>query len=432
MSQLNEESDYVDYLCLPKSNNFYDDLIARGCIYQAANEDKLRVLLNTGEAVIYWGTDPTGGSLHNGHLLGLNTLKRCFAAGNKVIILIGGTTALIGDPSGKRSERVLLSKSEVEKNKRSLLRSLSQVIDLDDPRVTIVDNSTWFDSMSVTEFMRDVAKRFSVNELMGLESNKSRLNGHGMSLTEFSYTSLQAFDWLHLFKEFGCNVQLGGSDQFGNITQGCGYVRSSLGANVCGLTTPLIKTASGEKMGKTVQSGGGIWLLPELTSPFDYYQSWMQCPDDQIESFLKLYTFLKIDVIEGLVKDSGLKVAKKVLAYEMTSLVHGHSVAMSAKKASEDLFEKKGGVPSLGDVNSLSLEVKDLKDGLFLTDVLLDLNMATSKSEGRRLIEQGGVYLNREPVGREDIKCKIGIDDVVESRILIGVGKKKFAQIHVV
>jgi len=410
-----------------ENSSCFDDLYARGIIKKTSNDEAVQSLIDQGKAILYWGTDPTGVSAHTGHLMGLITLKRLQNFDNKVIILLGGATGLIGDPSGKSNERVLLSNDEVQVNQKLLLESISQVIDLSsDSDTEVVNNKDWFQRMNIPDFLRDVGKNFSLSTMLKLESVKSRLDSEvGISFTEFTYSLLQAFDFKYLYTKYGCNLQVGGSDQYGNIIAGIDYTRRSCGGKVYGLTTPLISTASGEKMGKSVQ-GGAIWLSPELTSPYDFYQYWINTADSDVEKMLLIYTFEPIDKIKQIVKED-IIAAKELLAFAVTSIVHSEEQAEQAKETSADLFSGQGG--NAAGMPEIFISDKKLKQGVEFTTLMVDAGLAGSKSAVRRLIQQGGAYLNDSVI--KDVVYKITENDLTDNSLILRSGKKKYCRVSI-
>lgn len=407
-----------------EKKSVFDDLELRGVIKETTNDDVVRGLIDRGEAIVYWGTDPTGISCHIGHLLGLVTLCRLQEAGNKIIILLGGATALIGDPSGRSKERVLLAENEIKVNQAALLNTIAQVINFED--VIVVNNADWFSNLSIPMFLRDVGKCFSVSAMLRTDSVKSRLASEsGVSFTEFAYSLLQAYDFYYLYTQHGCNIQIGGGDQFGNIIAGIDYTRRRCGARVNGLTTPLVVTNSGEKMGKSA-NGGAIWLDENLTKPYDFYQYWLNISDTDVEKFLLLYTFVSVEKIREIVKTDIIE-AKKLLAFEVTSLVHTPEIAEQSKTTSQILFSGKNLQISSIDIPELSVDVNQLKNGLEIAQTLFDSGLVSSKSAARRLIAQGGAYVNNQPVSSE----KLSESDLIDGQIILRAGKKKHALIKV-
>lgn len=407
-------------------NSIYDEMKERGLIQQTTNDEQIKVLIDSGDAVFYWGTDPTGRSAHVGHLLGLVTIRRLQNAGNRLIILLGGATGLIGDPSGKSRERVLLGESEINTNQKLLLSTINQVINLQDDSTTqVVNNADWFEKMSIPTFLRDVGKNFSVSAMLRMDSVKSRLDSEsGISFTEFSYSLLQAYDFYHLYTQYGCNLQIGGSDQFANIIAGMDYTRRRCGAKVHGLITPLVTTNAGEKMGKTAK--GAIWLDAELTSPYDFYQYWLQVDDTDVEQLLMLYTFVPVNEIRKIVMENIIE-AKQLLAYEVTALVHTPEIAEQAKIASQAIFSGQGvQIDGIG-IPELSISTNQLQSGLEITQAFLDTGLVTSKSAARRLIEQGGAYVNNLVI--DDVENLLSENDLVDGCIILRAGKKKYARI---
>ncbi|MCJ8345826.1 tyrosine--tRNA ligase [bacterium] len=385
----------------------------------------------------YVGFDPTGDSLHVGHLYVLITMMRLQNLGHKPIAVLGGATGMIGDPSGKSKERVLLTEEIIEHNLVGISKQIKKFIKVEDG-AKIVNNMDWFKTHNFVSFLRDVGKMFRVTEMMAKESVKKRLNSsEGMSFTEFAYQVLQAYDFLHLNEAHGCNLQVGGSDQWGNITAGTDLIRKKNGNKAFGITIPLIKSSNGEKFGKT-STGDNFWLDPEKTTPYEFYQFWVQREDSEVIKYLRYFTFLEDQEIlrlEQCVADEPhRREAQKVLAAEVTKLVHDQEAVDLAMKATQVLFG--GSLDGLNDETLLSI-FKDVPSiecprssivnkELGILDLLSQANLCKSKGEARRLIKQGGVYLNNEKVSDE---TKIlGEEDLAsDSIMIIRSGKKKYA-----
>lgn len=410
-------------------NSCFDDLVERGIIQQTTDDQAVKNLIDSGEAILYWGCDPTGISAHVGHLLGLVTLRRLQLHGNQAIILLGGATGLIGDPSGKSSERILLSEDEVKTNQTLLLGSIAQVIDLfSESKTRIVNNIDWFSKINIPEFLRNVGKHFSLSNMLRLESVKSRLDSEaGISFTEFTYSLLQAFDFRYLYDQYGCRLQIGGADQYGNIVAGIEYTRRTCGAKVYGMTTPLISTSTGAKMGKTA-SGGAIFLAPDLTSPYDFYQYWINTTDEDTEKLLLLYTFIPVEEIKNLVAQDIMR-AKKRLAFEVTAIVHSKEEALQAKLASEAMFSGND-VFSIEGVPEIELSQQAINNGLNATELYVLAGLAASNSAARRLIQQGGAYINNAVI--KDVNYQMGPEDIQQGYIVLRAGKKKYCRVHLV
>jgi len=418
-------------------DNLLDELSARGMIEQITNEEGLRELLSKPGAVIYVGFDPTADSLHVGHLLPALTLARFQRAGHRPVMLIGGATGMIGDPSGRSSERQLLTMDTVRENSECMRRQLEQFVSFEgEPSALMANNADWTAGVSFLDWLRDVGKYFSVNYMIAKESVRRRLEDreHGISYTEFSYMLVQANDFLQLFDRHNCRIQGGGNDQWGNITAGTDLVRKARGAEVFGITFPLITTANGEKFGKS--AGNAIWLDPNRTSPYQFYQFWIRTDDRDAASYLKLFTFLDLDEIAQLTAEHEQspekRLAQRRLAVEMTRLVHGEDGLTAAVSASEALFGKEieglsdrdlGDI--FADVPSFELGRSELAAGLRLTDVLVRAKACKSKGEAARTIKGGGVYVNNRRVGDERATLTEA-DLASESMLVLRSGKKNF------
>src|SRR5213595_196414 len=388
--------------------------------------------LAAGTRVVYCGFDPTAPSLQLGNLMPIMLLRHFQLAGHRPIALMGGGTGLIGDPSGKPGERPLLSKEQIRENLQRMRDQMARLLDFDGAAPALVlNNADWLVKQTLVDFLRDVGKHFSVNVMMQKESGKARLDA-GISYTEFSYMLLQAYDFLHLYRKQQCTIQVGGSDQWGNITAGIDLIRRVEGGEAHGLVAPLFTTASGAKFGKT--EGGAVWLDPALTSPYQLYQFWMNTDDRDAEPYLKLFTLLPQDEIRALVKshheDPSRREAQKKLALEVTRLVHGQDACNSAVAASAILFEEfspREAEP--GAFDALAQEIPtvalDGSDGLTLVDAIVRAGLAKSKSEARRAIEQGGIYVNQERV--KDAARTLGPADwLAGGNLLLRKGKKDY------
>ncbi|HYS69180.1 MAG TPA: tyrosine--tRNA ligase [Gemmatimonadaceae bacterium] len=378
-------------------NSLLDELSWRGMVYQQT--DGLADALATGEISAYVGFDPTASSLHIGNLVPVMGLAHLQRAGHKPIALVGGGTGLIGDPSGKATERQLLSEEEIESNSRSIEKQLSRFLDFKGAHAARMrDNATWLRPLKAVEFMRDVGKHFTVNYMLAKESVQSRIEG-GISFTEFSYMLMQAYDFLELYRRDGVTLQMGGSDQWGNITAGMELIRRVEGKTAHALTLPLVTTASGSKFGKT--ESGSVWLDPERTSPYKFYQYWINVDDRDAGKYLRLFTLLPRNEIEALDKSITTvpekREAQQALARDVTARVHGEEAARVAEEVSKVLFGKADPTTLSAPVlEALSQEVPfaEASDTMGLLDALVLLKLAASKSAARRLVEQGGVYLN--------------------------------------
>jgi len=412
-------------------SDLFVELEWRGFVHHATQE--IGTHLAAERRTVYCGFDPTAPSLQLGNLMPIMLLRHFQLAGHKPIVLMGGGTGLIGDPSGKRGERPLLSKQQIRENLQRQRDQMARLLDFDTPetRAVVLDNAEWLTKQSLVDFLRDVGKHFSVNVMLQKESVKARIDG-GISYTEFSYMLLQAFDFLHLFRAKQCTIQVGGSDQWGNITAGIDLIRRVEGGEAHGLVAPLVTTASGAKFGKT--EGGAIWLDPALTSPYQFYQFWINTDDRDAERYLKLFTLVSQDEIKALLrshdKDPSRREAQKRLAIEVTRLVHGKQACSSAVAASAILFDEfspQEAEPSAFDV--LAQEIPTVAassaESLTLVDAVVQAGLAKSKSEARRSIEQGGIYVNQQRV--KDVVRTIGPADwLAGGNLLLRKGKKDY------
>jgi tyrosyl-tRNA synthetase len=412
-------------------SNLFTELEWRGFVHHATQA--IGTHLVEGRRTVYCGFDPTAPSLQLGNLMPIMLLRHFQLAGHKPIVLMGGGTGLIGDPSGKRSERPLLSKEQIRENLQRQRDQMAKLLDFDGPAPALVlNNADWLVKQSLVDFLRDVGKHFSVNIMLQKESVKARLET-GISYTEFSYMLLQAFDFLHLFRERGCTIQVGGSDQWGNITAGIDLIRRVEGGDAHGLVAPLVTMASGAKFGKT--EAGAIYLDPALTSPYKFYQFWYNADDRDVESYLKLFTFLTRQDIESRVKahkkDASQRQAQARLAAEVTTMVHGKQAADNAVAVNAVLFSDMD--PRQVQASALELLAQEIptarvqsSDGLSLVDAVVQAGLAKSRSEARRAIEQGGIYVNQQRV--KDPARKIESPDWLSGgSLLLRKGKKDYA-----
>ena len=422
-----------------------DVLAERGFIEQITDTG-LQEAAATQSLKCYVGFDPTARSLHLGHVIPVMGLAHFQRMGHVPIVLIGGGTGMIGDPSGKTAERQLLSKEDVETNSQRLQAQLSKFFSFAGPHAALLlNNADWLLPLKLVDFLRDIGKHFSINAMIAKESVRWRLEerGQGISFTEFSYMLLQAYDFYHLYEHQGCSVQAGGKDQWGNITAGIDLIRRMSGGSAHGITFPLLTTASGVKIGKTEGTEGSemIWLDPQMTSPYRMYQYWINTDDRDVIKFLKLFTFLELTEIseleETLRQDPGKREAHRALAFEFTKLAHGEKTARAVREASEILFG--------GEVREISRDVLDqladevpstrfsrehLKGGVLLTDILLETKLVKSKRAARDLISEGGAYVNN--VAWRDVATKVGFNQVLSGRaVLLRTGKKTYHLLNV-
>ncbi len=400
----------------------YEELVARGLIAQVTNEEEIKELINNGKATFYIGFDPTADSLHVGHFMALCLMKRLQMAGNKPIALVGGGTAMIGDPSGRTDLRQMLTTETIEHNVECFKKQMSKFIDFGEDKATLVNNKDWLLSLNYVEMLREVGACFSVNNMLRAECYKQRME-KGLSFLEFNYMIMQSYDFLHLFKEYGCNLQFGGDDQWSNMLGGTELIRRKLGKDAHAMTITLLLNSEGKKMGKTAK--GAVWLDPEKTSPYDFFQYWRNVDDADVLKCIRMLTFLPLEEIDRM-KDwegSQLNQAKEILAYELTTLVHGKEEAEKAMSAAKALFVSGGDSENMP---STQLEAGDFTDGAMgVLHLMVRCGLCKSNGEARRLIEQGGVAINDAKV--TDPKAAVTEADFGEKGyIVIKKGKKVF------
>ena len=420
--------------------DIFAELQWRGLIHQTTADDKLPAWLAEGNRTVYAGFDPTADSLHVGSLLPLMMLRRFQKAGHRPIALVGGATGMIGDPSGKSAERNLLSEEQLTQNIAGIESQMRQLLDFEAGKTSalLVDNNEWMKGFSYTAFLRDVGKNFPVNVMLHKDSVKSRLGSDaGLSYTEFSYMLLQAYDFVHLNQQFDCELQIGGSDQWGNVTAGIDLGRRMLGKHLFGITCPLLTKSDGAKMGKT--ESGAIYLSPERTSPYEFYQYWVRVDDNDVGMCLRFLTELTEEEIKSLdlarEAEPHQRASQKRLAEEVTKLIHGEAGLKSAKQATEILFgaaiadlSDKELQQIFADVPSVTLPKARLADGIPIVDALVEAGLSKSKGEARRTVDQGGAYINNNRV--ESIEKQLGQSDLAsETVIVLRSGKKKYSLI---
>jgi tyrosyl-tRNA synthetase len=406
--------------------NVLDVLEERGFVEQVTDRDALRKELEK-PTTCYIGFDPTASSLHVGSLVPIMSLAHMQRAGHRPIAVVGGGTTLVGDPSGKTEMRRLMSRKEIDENGEAIKRQLSRFLDFSRGKALMVNNADWLVNLNYIEFLRDVGRHFSVNRMLAAESYKIRLET-GLSFIEFNYMLLQAYDYWHLFKNYDCRLQMGGNDQWGNILAGADLIRRLEGEVVHVLTFPLITTSSGVKMGKTHK--GAIWLDPDLTSPYDYYQYWINQDDKDVERFLALFTFLAMEEVRGLVSARGeaIREAKEVLAFETTALCHGREEAEKARNAARQLFgAEDSGLPD--SVPTFSLSVQEIEQGVPAYVLLEKSGLCKTRGEARRLIAQGGGYVNGRRI--ETFDQVISTQDVMNGSFVLMVGKKRYLRVSI-
>ncbi len=403
----------------------YEDLQRRGLIAQTTDEEQIRELINSGKAVFYIGFDPTADSLHVGHFMALSLMKRLQMAGNKPIALLGGGTGLIGDPTGKTDMRKMLTKEDIDHNCECFKKQMSRFIDFSDGKALLVNNADWLLDLNYVELLREVGACFSVNRMLTAECYKQRME-RGLSFLEFNYMIMQSYDFYSLYLKYGCNLQFGGDDQWSNMLGGTELIRRKLGKDSHAMTINLLLNSEGKKMGKTEK--GAVWLDPEKTSPYDFFQYWRNVSDSDVIKCLKMLTFVPIEEIEKMEKWEGseLNKAKEILAFELTKLVHGDEEASKALEAARALF-------SVGkdsdNMPSTIISSEDLNNGsISLIDLLALSKIAPSKAEARRLIQQGGISVDDNKI--TDVKAEITKEAIdVKGYIVVKKGKKVFHKI---
>ena len=402
----------------------YDELVARGLIAQVTNEEEIKKMINNGEAVFYIGFDPTADSLHVGHFMALCLMKRLQMAGNKPIALIGGGTAMIGDPSGRTDMRQMMTKETIDHNVECFKKQMSRFIDFSDGKALLVNNADWLLDLNYVDVLREVGACFSVNNMLRAECYKQRME-KGLSFLEFNYMIMQSYDFYALYQKYGCNMQFGGNDQWSNMLGGTELIRRKLGKDAHAMTITLLLNSEGKKMGKT--QSGAVWLDPNKTSPFDFYQYWRNVGDDDVMKCIRMLTFLPMEEIDAMAdwEGSQLNKAKEILAYELTKLVHGEEEAEKAQTAARALFSQGGDAANMP---TCTLTAEDLVDGsIDILGLLVKAELSATRSEARRNVTQGGVTLYGEKV--TDIKASYTLDDFKGEGLVLKRGKKKFKKI---
>ena len=402
----------------------FEELKARGLIAQCTDEEEIRELVDNGKATFYIGFDPTADSLHVGHFMALCLMKRLQMAGNKPVVLIGGGTGMIGDPSGRSDLRKVLTKEDIRHNCDCFRKQMSRFIDFSEGKAIMVDNADWLLDLNYVDLLREVGACFSVNNMLRAECYKQRM-ANGLSFLEFNYMIMQSYDFYYLYQHYGCNMQFGGDDQWSNMLGGAELIRRKLGKDAYAMTITLLLNSEGKKMGKT--ASGAVWLDPNKTSPFDFYQYWRNVGDADVLKCIRMLTFLPIEQIEEMANWEGAKLneAKDVLAYELTSLVHGEEEANKAREASRALFSGAG---SLDNMPTAELTEADFIDGtITIVNILSKAKLVPSNSEGRRAVEQGGVTVNGEKI--DDVKKTYTASDINAGDFVVKRGKKNFAKI---
>ena len=402
----------------------YDELVARGLIAQVTDEKEIKELINNGKATFYIGFDPTADSLHVGHFMALCLMKRLQMAGNKPIVLIGGGTAQIGDPSGRTDMRQMMTTETINHNVECFKKQMSRFIDFGDGKAIMVNNADWLMDLNYVDVLREVGAHFSVNRMLTAECYKQRME-KGLSFLEFNYMIMQSYDFYTLFQKYGCNMEFGGDDQWSNMLGGTELIRRKLGKDAYAMTINLLLNSEGKKMGKT--QSGAVWLDPNKTTPFEFFQYWRNVSDADVLKCIRMLTFLPLEEIDKMEIWEGaqLNEAKEILAFELTKLVHGDEEATKAREASHALF---AGGANNANMPTVTVTAEDFPDGeLDIISVLVKAGLCDSRGDGRRNIQQGGVSVADEKV--TDISTKYTLDDFKGEGLIIRRGKKKFAKV---
>lgn len=405
----------------------YEELQARGLIAQVTNEEEIKKMVNEGRATFYIGFDPTADSLHVGHFMALCLMKRLQMAGNKPIALLGGGTGMIGDPSGRTDMRNMMTPEIIQHNCDCFKEQMSKFIEFGEDKAQMVNNAEWLMDLNYVEFLRDVGPHFSVNRMLSAECYKQRME-KGLSFLEFNYMIMQSYDFYVLYKKYGCNMQFGGDDQWSNMLGGTELIRRKLGKDAHAMTITLLLNSEGNKMGKT--QSGAVWLDPNKTSPFDFYQYWRNIADADVLKCIRMLTFLPIEEIDKMENWQGsqLNEAKEILAYELTELIHGQEEANRAQEGARALFVSGG--------NTENMPTTQLDESLFsgdgmqLLELMVKTGLTASKGEARRLVQQGGVAVNDEKI--TDVNATLGQDSFKEGQLIIKKGKKVFHKVTLV
>ena len=400
----------------------YEELVARGLIAQVTNEEEIRNLINNGKATFYIGFDPTADSLHVGHFMALCLMKRLQMAGNKPVCLVGGGTGMVGDPSGRTDMRQVMSVETIEHNCECFKKQMSKFIEFGDDKAIMVNNADWLLDLNYIELLREVGACFSVNNMLRAECYKQRME-KGLSFFEFNYMIMQAYDFYYLFQHYGCNMQFGGNDQWSNMLAGTELIRKKLNQDAHAMTITLLLNSEGKKMGKT--ASGAVWLDPNKTSPYDFYQYWRNVDDADVIKCLRLLTFLPLEQINEMEKWEGseLNKAKEILAYELTSLIHGEEEAAKAQDSAKSLFGGAGD----GDAPAFTLSDDDFVDGkVDIVKILVKSGLCTSNGDARRNIQQGGVTVNDEKIN--DFNKQYSESEIKDG-LLVKRGKKNFVKV---
>ena len=402
----------------------YDELVARGLIAQVTDEELIKDLINNGKATFYIGFDPTADSLHVGHIMALCLMKRLQMAGNKPIALVGGGTAMIGDPSGRQDMRKMMTEEQIQHNVECFKKQMSRFIDFSDGKAILANNADWLLNLNYVDFLREVGACFSVNNMLRAECYKQRME-KGLSFLEFNYMIMQSYDFLMLYKKYGCNLQFGGDDQWSNMLGGTELIRKKLGKDASAMTITLLLNSEGKKMGKT--QSGAVWLDPDKTSPYDFYQYWRNVDDADVLKCIRMLTFIPLEEIEKMDSWEGaqLNKAKEILAYELTKLVHGEEEAKKAEETARSIFT--GG--DAQNMPSAVISKESFKDGnIDIISIVHQAGLASSRSEARRAVEQGGVSVNGEKVSAIDAVFPM---ELFEDGVVVKKGKKNFRKVTV-
>ena len=410
--------------CKEKTMTIYDELVARGLIAQVTDEAEIRDLINNGKATFYIGFDPTADSLHVGHFMALCLMKRLQMAGNKPIALIGGGTAMIGDPSGRTDMRQMMTTETIAHNVECFKKQMSRFIDFSDGKALLVNNADWLMDLNYIDVLREVGAHFSVNRMLSHECYKQRME-RGLTFLEFNYMIMQSYDFFELFQKYGCNMQFGGDDQWANMLGGTELIRRKLGKDAYAMTINLLLNSEGKKMGKT--QSGAVWLDPNKTSPFDFYQYWRNVADSDVLKCIRMLTFLPLEQIDEMDHWEGaqLNQAKEILAYELTKLVHGEEEANKAQEGARALFSGAGDTANMPTVTVTADDFAE-RD-MDIMAVLVKAGLCDSRSDARRAVQQGGVTVDGEKV--TDIAASYKLDDFTGDGKVVKRGKKKFAKV---
>ncbi|MBO7363174.1 MAG: tyrosine--tRNA ligase [Lachnospiraceae bacterium] len=402
----------------------FEELQARQLLAQLTDENEIRELVNNGKATFYIGFDPTADSLHVGHFMALCLMKRLQQAGNKPIALVGGGTGMIGDPTGKSDMRTMMTKETIDHNVECFKKQMSRFIEFGDGKAMLVNNADWLLDLNYVEFIRDIGPHFSVNNMLRAECYKQRME-KGLTFLEFNYMLMQSYDFLELYKRYGCNMQFGGDDQWSNMLGGTELIRKKLGKDAYAMTITLLLNSEGKKMGKTAK--GAVWLDADKTTPYEFYQYWRNVDDADVFKCLRMLTFLPLEQIEEMCKweDSRINEAKKILAHELTELVHGKEEADKAEAGANALFG--GGDLSAADIPTVQIEEGDYRDGnIDILGILVKAGLCPTRNEARRAVEQGGVTVDDEKV--TDVKTLYSAEDLKDGK-LVRRGKKAYKKV---